>query len=106
MTPYWMPGRKRNLVGRGGHSSAEDADRGAMAGGGRGRGGYARREVKQDMIDTTGSRKRKRGQNSSDVDDDQMLLDEPNGLDEEISDENFPKLGKNSKMFFFKANLM
>jgi hypothetical protein len=91
MTPHYMRGGKRNLVGRGGHSSAEDADRGAMAGGGRGR---EKLEVKQDF-DTMGSRKRKRGQNPSNIEDERMSLDEPNQNDDEISDEKFPKLGMN-----------
>jgi hypothetical protein len=89
MTPYYMRGRKRNLVERGGHSSAEDADRGAMAGGGRARGGA--HEIKLDN-ETIGSRKRKRGQTTADGEDEQMSLDEPNGNDDGIAG-NFPKLG-------------
>jgi hypothetical protein len=92
MTPYYMRGRKRNLVGRGGHSLAEDADRGAMVGGGRARGGA--HEIKLDT-DTSGSRKRKRGQNLSDREDEQMSLDEPNGNDDGMFN-NFPKLGMHS----------
>lgn len=101
MTPYSVRGRKRKLIGRGGHSSAKDADRGAMAGGGRGRVDYARHE---DM-DTTGSRKRKRGQNTSDIEDEQKSLDEPNGNEDGISDEHFPKLGMDSE-FSVVANVM
>src|SRR5436189_699101 len=95
MTPHYIRSGKRNLIGRGGHSSAEDADRGAMAGGGRGR---EKLEVKQDF-DTTGSKKRKRGQNPSDIEDEHMSLHELNQNDDEISDEQFPKLGMNFTTF-------
>jgi hypothetical protein len=97
MTPYYMRGRKRNLVERGGHSSAEDADRGAMAGGGRARGGA--HEIKLDN-DIAGSRKRKRGRSTSDGEDEQMSLDEPNGNDHGIPD-NFPKLGTHSTILWW-----
>ena len=86
-----MRGRKKNhLEVRG---SAENADRGAMAGGGRGSGGLGRHEVKEELM-STASRKRKRGQNSSESEfEEQIPLDEPNAEGDEISDENFPKLG-------------
>lgn len=88
------PGRKqRHSVGRG---AADDADRGAMAGGGvsRGRGaGTAATakppEMRQDL-EATGSRKRKRGQNSPDIED---TVEEPNGNDDRIPLQQFPELG-------------
>jgi hypothetical protein len=82
-------------VGRG---AAEDADRGAMAGGGVSRGRVAAAaaakppsEMKQDL-ETTGSRKRKRGQTSSDLGDG---VEEPNGNDDNLSHQQFPELGSN-----------
>src|SRR5271170_450565 len=100
MTPYYMRGRKRNPVIRGGHTSAEDADRGAMAGGGAdSRGGRGGRIIippvaKVEENDTAPSKKRKRGQNSSEIEGEKMSLDEPNGKeDEDLSEEKFPKLG-------------
>jgi hypothetical protein len=90
MTLSYMRGRKRQIVGRGGHSSAEDADRGAMAGGGRGT--VAAHEMKQE-IETTGPKKRKRSQNDSDLEEEQMPLDDPSGNDKKTSDEPSPELG-------------
>ena len=100
MTPYAMRAsrKQRHTVGRG---AAEDADRGAMAGGGvpsRGRGASAAAsaatakppsEMRQDL-ETTGSRKRKRGQNSPDIEDG---VEEPNGSDDSILHQQYPELG-------------
>ena len=85
-----------------GRGAAEDADRGAMAGGGatRGRGlaapvTYAASkpppppEMRLDL-ETTGSRKRKRGQNSPDI---ENSVQEPNGNDTKLSDQKLPELG-------------
>ena len=91
-----MRGRKRSLVGRGGHSSAEDADRGAMAGGGHAKAG-------EHETDTTGSRKRRRSQSISDGEDEQMSVDESNGNDDRLADENYPKLGMYS-IILLRAN--
>jgi len=83
--------KQRYTVGRG---AAEGADRGAMAGGGvsRGRGAAAAKpppEMRQDL-ETTGSRKRKRGQNSPDLEDG---IEEPNGSEDSLSQQKFPELG-------------
>jgi len=92
MMPYAMRAsrKQRHTVGRG---AAEDADRGAMAGGGVSRGRVAAAkppsEMKQDL-ETTGSRKRKRGQTSSDLEEG---VEEPNGNDESLSHQQFPELG-------------
>ena len=95
MTLYAMRAsrKQRQTVGRG---AAEDADRGAMAGGGvsRGRGAAAAAtkppsEMRQDL-ETTGSRKRKRGQTSSDLEDG---VEEPNGNNDSLSHQTFPELG-------------
>jgi hypothetical protein len=100
MTLYAMRAsrKQRHTVGRG---AAEDADRGAMAGGGasRGRGGTAKPppETKQDL-ETTGSRKRKRGQTNSDMEDG---VEESNGTDDSLSHQTFPELGMNFFVFDF-----
>jgi hypothetical protein len=102
MTLSSMRGRRKPILARGGgRSSAEDADRGAMAGGGRGRG-LTTHETKPD-IEMSGSRKRKRGQNSSEIEGDQMSLDQTNGNDERLSDEALPELG--IKDFHFLADM-
>jgi hypothetical protein len=63
-----------------------------MAGGGRGRG-VARQEGKE-HTEVTLSRKRKRGQSTSDAEEeDVMALDEPNGAGVSTPDEKFPELG-------------
>jgi len=104
MTLYAMRAsrKQRHTVGRG---AAEDADRGAMAGGGasRGRGAAAAvakpsPETRQDL-ETTGSRKRKRGQTNSDMED---SVEEPNGSDDGLSHQTFPELG----MHFFSLWLL
>jgi hypothetical protein len=95
MTPYAMRAsrKQRHTVGRG---AAEDADRGAMAGGGvsRGRATAAAAakppsEMRQDL-ETTGSRKRKRGQTNSDLEDG---VEESNSNDDSLSHQEFPELG-------------
>lgn len=91
MTPYYVRGRKRNLAGRGGQSSAEEADRSAIAGGGRGKEAVANHDMKQDI--QSGPRKRRRGQSSPEVEDGHMSIDEFNGNDGQIVSEKFPELG-------------
>jgi len=90
-----MRAKRRQLAGRA-HSSADDADRGTVAPGGRGRG-LARQDDK-DHAEPSGFRKRKRGKTSSDAEDDQgMAHDESNEKDRIIPDETYPELG----MFYF-----
>jgi hypothetical protein len=91
MTPP-MRAKRKQLAGRA-HSLANNANRGAMAPGGPGRG-----QDGNEHSELSGSRKRKRGKTGSDAEDDEgMAFDESNGKDGVITDERHPELG----MFYF-----
>lgn len=91
MTPYYMRGsRKKQIVAGGLHILGTDADRSASMAGTRGRA-VARLETKDDP-DAAVSRKRKRGLNPFESEDDTNDQLNPNDITTE-PDSNFPKLG-------------
>jgi hypothetical protein len=106
MTPF-MRGKKKqnNFLAKGTTTQPEDADRAAMAGGGSredlGTGGEegggsptnGRKSVAaKDTLDILG-RKRKRGHNNQEIENEELSLDNPNGDNLPISDESLPQLG-------------
>jgi hypothetical protein len=106
MTPF-MRGKKKqnNFLAKGTTTQPEDADRAAMAGGGgqdvgtggeEGGGGSPTNGRKsastKDTLDILG-RKRKRGHNNQEIQNEELSLDNPNGDNLPISDESLPQLG-------------
>ena len=90
MTPS-MRGKKKQHPPTSGHTTPQSSDHSAMADGGPGRGVAGHDEM--DDVETTASRKRKRGHNSTQRSDGELSPSEPNGNNGEISDGDFPEIG-------------
>jgi hypothetical protein len=98
-----MRGKKKqnNFLAKGTTTQPEDADRAAMAGGGEevgtgeegGGSPNGRKSVAtKDTLDKLG-RKRKRGHNNQELENEELSLDNPNGDTLPLSDESLPQLG-------------
>jgi len=83
--------KKQQHPPAGGESSPHSVDHSAMTGGARGEAVAAHEEM--DNVETSPSRKRKRGPSTLEQDNGDIVFDEPNGNDGEISESNFPEIG-------------